>query len=329
MTVPARGSVSLSADALLGRFHDVAYAYRFGAPGHDLVVATLHDASGVRIADAFHFPLGLPSARRDDGRADRGRRATRRWVGRASTCERSEFAQSVAVDGGDAVPDDNYFHVAPGDARVVRVSSSVERARVGDLRATAQRARRCACFCSTSRECARMTSVLVQIGRLRAASRRSIRVDATRGQAPHVFRARPPTVRLVSPGVDSARRDCGVVICNPLGYEELCAHRAAPPLGRGTRVTPAFRRCGSTTMGPGTPRAVTRMPNAWRRGSRASRTRSRRFARGVVSGTSCSLGMRLGGTLAMAVAERAQVDSAHPVCGAADRADVRPRGASR
>jgi beta-mannosidase len=118
VTVPARGTEYVDADALLGRFHDVAYAYRFGAPGHDLVVATLHDAGGVRIADAFHFPVGLTSPRRDDVglAADTERRAD----GSVALVVRSErFAQFVAVDAGDVVPDDNYFHVAPGDARLV------------------------------------------------------------------------------------------------------------------------------------------------------------------------------------------------------------------
>jgi len=118
MMVPARGSACFGADAMLGRFHDVAYAYRFGAPGHDLVVATLHDATGARIADAFHHPTGLTSTRQDDVglTADAERRAD----GSVALVVRSErFAQFVAVDASDAVPDDNYFHVAPRDVRLV------------------------------------------------------------------------------------------------------------------------------------------------------------------------------------------------------------------
>jgi len=118
VTVPARGCACVGADTVLGRFHDVAYAYRFGAPGHDLVVATLHDATGARIAAAFHFPLGLTSM----GGSDVGltAEAERRADGSVALVVRSErFAQFVAVDAGDAVPDDNYFHVAPGDAHLV------------------------------------------------------------------------------------------------------------------------------------------------------------------------------------------------------------------
>jgi len=118
LTVPARGSACVRADSVLGRFHDVSYAYRFGAPSHDLVVATLHDATGTRIADAFHHPVGLTSARRDDVglTADAERRAD----GSVALVVRSErFAQFVALDAGDAVSDDNYFHIAPGDTHGV------------------------------------------------------------------------------------------------------------------------------------------------------------------------------------------------------------------
>jgi beta-mannosidase len=123
VTLPARGAACLSADALLGRFHDVAYAYRFGAPGHDLVVATLHDATGDRVAEAIHLPLGLTSGRRED--VGLTAEAERRPDGSVVLVVRSEkLAQFVAVDASDAVPDDNYFHVTPGGARVVSLSAA-------------------------------------------------------------------------------------------------------------------------------------------------------------------------------------------------------------
>jgi beta-mannosidase len=121
--VPARGAAFVNVDAVLGRFHDVSYAYRFGAAGHDLVVATFTDASGVRIAEAFHFPLGAPSAQHADTALSAT--AERRDDGAVTLLVCAErFAQSIAVDGGAAVPDDNYFHVAPGDARLVTFSAA-------------------------------------------------------------------------------------------------------------------------------------------------------------------------------------------------------------
>jgi beta-mannosidase len=127
LTAPARGMTLVNADAVLGRFQDVSYAYRFGAAGHDLVVAVLHDDTGARIADAFHFPLGLPSTQRET--IGLSADAERRRDGTVAVTVRAEqFAQSIEVDGGTALPDDNYFHVAPGDERVV-----VLRPRVGEV----------------------------------------------------------------------------------------------------------------------------------------------------------------------------------------------------
>jgi beta-mannosidase len=117
VTAAARSSTRISVDGVLGRFHDVAYAYRFGAPGHDVVVATL-DVSGQRVADAFHFPIGLPSTRSDDlGFTASAIRVAGSIV--AITVRTDRFAQYVALETGAFVPDDNYFHLEPGAERVV------------------------------------------------------------------------------------------------------------------------------------------------------------------------------------------------------------------
>jgi beta-mannosidase len=57
LEVPARGTVRRNVEALLGRFVDASYAYRFGPPGHDVV--------GVRFGPrlALRFPAGRPPAR--------------------------------------------------------------------------------------------------------------------------------------------------------------------------------------------------------------------------------------------------------------------------
>ena len=45
-----------SSDALLGGFHDVSYAYRFGPPSHDVVAATLYGTEGEIVSEAFWCP---------------------------------------------------------------------------------------------------------------------------------------------------------------------------------------------------------------------------------------------------------------------------------
>lgn len=50
------------AEGVLGRFVDVAYAYRFGPPQHDLIVTSLETADDLLSQD-FRFPVGRPRAR--------------------------------------------------------------------------------------------------------------------------------------------------------------------------------------------------------------------------------------------------------------------------
>ena len=64
LVVPAHEAMTIGVERVLGRFADVSYAYRFGAPSHDLVVASLYrQDENIPFAQAFHFPLGLSSQR--------------------------------------------------------------------------------------------------------------------------------------------------------------------------------------------------------------------------------------------------------------------------
>ena len=50
-----RSTWTIGSDELLGEFRDVTYAYRFGPPEHDVVVATLYDEARAATSEAFHF----------------------------------------------------------------------------------------------------------------------------------------------------------------------------------------------------------------------------------------------------------------------------------
>ena len=122
--IPARSAITMSADAVLGRFHDTAYAYRFGAAGHDLLVATLRDSAGQLLGECVHFPSGIPSARTQDilvtGQA---RRLASDVV--SITLQTRGFASYVEIDAGPYVADDNYFHMTPGSERTVIARSPI------------------------------------------------------------------------------------------------------------------------------------------------------------------------------------------------------------
>ena len=117
MTLEARRTTSLAASTLWGGFFDTTYAFKFGAPTHDVTVTRLEDAtSGALIAEACHFPLGRGYERHDLGLAADVGRTEAGWQLTLST---RRFAQSVRIRCEGALPSDNWFHLPPGVLRVI------------------------------------------------------------------------------------------------------------------------------------------------------------------------------------------------------------------
>lgn len=119
--LPPRDVVEVSVDGLLDGFLDTTHAYRFGPPGHDLVIATLRREGSV-VSDAAYFPLGLPADReRDLGLSARARAApgeSGEWV---LTLESRRVAVAVAIEAEGFLPEDDYLHLPPGEERRVRL----------------------------------------------------------------------------------------------------------------------------------------------------------------------------------------------------------------
>ena len=136
LEIRAHGSESIAAASLFDGFHDFNAAYRFGPPIASVFVATLSSGDGSTMSEAFHFPAGL-SCRQE---SDIGLVAT--VVGRqADTIELNVrtvgFAQTVHVELAGHAPDDDYFHLAPGASRTVRLRRVDEsrRAAMGRVKA--------------------------------------------------------------------------------------------------------------------------------------------------------------------------------------------------
>jgi len=114
-SVSARGHHTRHADALFDAFRDLTYAYRFGPPSHDAVVAELEEAAtGALLSEAWIYPLGLPSE------VDRDVRLTAQVEDdREPTLilESGRLAHAVAIDVDIATPADNYVNVEPGRPR--------------------------------------------------------------------------------------------------------------------------------------------------------------------------------------------------------------------
>jgi beta-mannosidase len=119
LTLSARGRESLACTDLFGAFFDTSYAYRFGPPSHDVTVARLrHGETGVVLAEAFHFPLGRPAALHD---AEISTALVEDSSGFWLELETDLFAQSVNLDARGYLGADNWFHLAPGEKKRVRL----------------------------------------------------------------------------------------------------------------------------------------------------------------------------------------------------------------
>ena len=120
LVLPARSGRSVACTDLFGAFFDTTYAFRFGPPSHDVTIARLSDpATGMTVAEAFHFPLGRSAALRDPAIEATLLEENGGWI---LEIESDRLAQSVHISVDGYRPDDDWFHLAPGVTRRVRLN---------------------------------------------------------------------------------------------------------------------------------------------------------------------------------------------------------------
>jgi beta-mannosidase len=130
--IPAQGAVMLCADAMLGRFFDINYAYRFGPSKHDVVAVRMLATDGTVLSEDFYFPRGPALPQQENPGIDA--QAAFAQNGDVIVTLRSDaFLQSVALTADDFLPDDNYFHLAPGQEK--RITLTPDRAGIGKFKA--------------------------------------------------------------------------------------------------------------------------------------------------------------------------------------------------
>lgn len=122
--LPSRSHTNRSALSMLDNFMDLSYAYRFGPPAQDLVVATLCSDDGAPLGQGFFFPSGLPAERRDIGLTGTAHRVSSNEV-RLTLCS-EKFAQSVHIDAGHYQASDQYFHIPPRSSRDITLRSGAD-----------------------------------------------------------------------------------------------------------------------------------------------------------------------------------------------------------
>lgn len=137
-----RSAQSRSATDLFGVFFDTTYAYRFGPPAHVASVARLTRRNdpdpALPVAEAIHFPLGRGSVHEGlvrslrslgiappdaDWARDPGVTTglTRDGEGWTLTLRTERLAQSLHIDCPGYRPDDDWFHLAPGLEKRVKL----------------------------------------------------------------------------------------------------------------------------------------------------------------------------------------------------------------
>jgi beta-mannosidase len=135
MDVNPRGTTTINTVEFFGAFFDANYAYRFGPPAHNIVVGQLRDADTGKLAsEAFHFPLGRARVM-GDPEIEASLIEEDGDFALALQCRR--FAQTISIDEQEFLPMRNYFHLAPGERRVVplrRLKTSATRPQ-GSVRA--------------------------------------------------------------------------------------------------------------------------------------------------------------------------------------------------
>ncbi len=121
-----RESYRLSAAALLDHFFDFTYAYRFGPPTHDVVLATLHEADGSADGEAARTPLSQAVYLPDRRAAALQAPAVSATVAREDgewwlTVATQRFARWVHIEDSACFPEHDWFHLGPGECRRIRL----------------------------------------------------------------------------------------------------------------------------------------------------------------------------------------------------------------
>ena len=111
--------LEVSLGSLFASFVDLSYAYRFGPAAHDVIVATLTSSNSTELATATFLPLGRHRVRDSAlGLIATGRLSQDHAI---VTVASTRYAQAVAIRVDGWRCEDNYFDLAPGQERAIRL----------------------------------------------------------------------------------------------------------------------------------------------------------------------------------------------------------------
>jgi beta-mannosidase len=137
LELPGWSAEERTVEGMLGRFVDAAWAYRFGPPSHDAIVATVGRSDRV-ISRAFMFPAGLPAARRPLAQLGLEADAERDQDGSVAVRVRSRaLAYGVRISAAGFAPEHDCFSLEPGGEQLVRLIAASPETRFAGATLTA------------------------------------------------------------------------------------------------------------------------------------------------------------------------------------------------
>lgn len=121
LTLPKRANITLSADDTLGYFSDMGYAYQFGPVQHEVIALRMRDAdTGEFLDDDHYFPVThtMPSIAHAELQLKLVQKNDHDVFLQITS---ATFLQFVRLDLKTHRPEDNYFHLAPGNTREIKL----------------------------------------------------------------------------------------------------------------------------------------------------------------------------------------------------------------
>jgi beta-mannosidase len=123
--LPGRSHAAYDVEQLLGHFVDASWAYRFGPPPHDLLVASLErqgEQGYELLSQSIRFPAGRPMAIESAGRLGLAAEAETLADGAVRVRVQSRrFAYGVRIHVPGFTADDDAFSIEPQGERIVRL----------------------------------------------------------------------------------------------------------------------------------------------------------------------------------------------------------------
>jgi beta-mannosidase len=142
LEIAPHAGCSLDIESMLGRFVDASWAYRFGPPAQNLIVASIEkerdDGAPDLISQATYLPDGRPSAVENPDRL--GIEADVRHGPQGSallSLKSRRFVYGLRVHSSGLVPEDDAFSLEPGQTRLLTLEPAATEAQTGAVALTA------------------------------------------------------------------------------------------------------------------------------------------------------------------------------------------------